>query len=174
MSDPTSQHCHLQSVTTPPFSNSHRKTLKKDLMRTMTVTMTNKRRKKEEPVVAGTTIIQWHNNINNSSSSSIHMCPAVHIIYNQNQTKCTLPTSTAAVCSHIFQHLWLPTYIHKLRFILVYTHTTQGQIFNLWFTGMLATVTHLPLIINLTVQHQWVTFCLVYVDWQQKHELVTL
>lgn len=55
----------------------------------------------------------------------------------------------------------------------LYTHDPRPNI-QLWFTGMLATVTHLPLIINLTVQHQWVTFCLVYVDWQQKHELVTL
>jgi hypothetical protein len=174
MYDPSSQHCHLQPNTMPPVSNTLPKALNKDLTQTMTVT-NKKRRKKEEQVAAATKTIQWNNNNNNnSSSSSIHMCTAIHIIYNQNQTKCTLPTSTAGVRSRIFQHLWLPTCVHKLRLTLVYTHTnTKLNIQLVVYMYVGNSDTRLPSI-NLTGQYQWVTFCLVYLGWQQTHELVTV
>jgi hypothetical protein len=56
----------------------------------------------------------------------------------------------------------------------LHTHKPKTEYSTLVYMCVGNSDTCLPLIINLTVQHKWVKFCLAYVGWQQKHDLVTV
>jgi hypothetical protein len=119
MSDQTSQHCNLQPSTKPPVFT----TCPKQGPNANNDSDNDKQEEEKE-----TSSSNKYTMIKQQQQQQHLMCPVIHIIYTQNQTKCTLPTSKAAVCSHIFQNLWLPTYIHETQAYLgSYTHIPKAE-----------------------------------------------